>query len=251
MKAKINGMELEGTETEIANIIGMLGRKIETPKVATEPKATLKDTYREIAEKIKKGVYHNITEGLEKEGFKPYGEAWKVVRKFLGDDYQYKKRSYKRHKKTIKTEPTKTDKRTARARFISNRANVMMARENISREKAYSIASQEWTQNGRQTLPPVETAPIIADDTPIIVINEQYNKILLDMIRHLIANKTTLKMYPDGQAIGIEDGRKWHIVLTTIVSKNAEIMDYFNVKGRLQIEEDNRGYETLTYKEMA
>ncbi len=160
---------------------------------------------------------------------------------------------YKTETKKEKKPTNPNDKRIARASFMASRANGLMRQfPQWSREKAFVQASTEWNTKKKQTkeqreFKPIENFPAVIDSRISNLDTKDMNNFLAQMVKNIIADGSSLKLFPDGQGLGIEDGRNWHEFVGRFMVKSKEISEYFNASGKFKVEIFGNNYEKIVY----
>lgn len=258
MKVLIDGQMYEGTVEEIVEMKHLLEKKksiiyrhiehnkknIEVshkPKIG-RPGISDDDTrYLEVIEYYKKGW--PLSKGIKKYFGSVNMPQINRMKKLLKEKgIKYEKRRIKHKSLNKKGEVISTlkrpDIRIARCKFINSRCSYLMKNMNYTREKAYTIASQEWEQHGKQIKLPVkiEPATTFEYDEPPQLLNGDNNNLLLDVIKNVIANHGKITYYNDGKMFGVTNRYEWEMFIKNIMSKSEQICKYFSVPNNFIIQ---------------
>ena len=255
MKTTINGIEVEGTPDEILELINKTKKDIfiqPTAPIFKRKKSSIRaEKFEQAAEFVKKG--YTRTSALRKVNLNPSksiggSEVRKLTELLELKGYKYSERigkttkfSYKKFKEKT-TIPKKDDKRVARFRFMSTRAWYLMKHFNYKREKAFSMAADEWRTQKKKATKHSHTCC----NMPKILENKDNNKLLFDVLGCMINNNAKMTFNNEGAMFGFCDYFMWGNFLVSIITKNDEICEYFNVENKFKIMSEG-GRKTLVY----
>jgi len=186
---------------------------------------SIKKSFRKVGRKNIGGTEYNLFRNFLKENVQPIVEQKKVI---------------------VKDKPE--DNRSKRMKFISTRTAWYMKVMKMTRQKAMTMAADEWNTPKQKQNGAVKQIPI--PDAPRIMGNETTNNLLMDILRSMIANDSKMTMFNEGKILGIETREEWIGLLNILVRKSDHICNYFNVtngsfkillNGNIQMLTFNRG----------
>lgn len=283
MKAKMNGIEVEGTTDEIIALLKGFKSELvyqlappqpkeETTIKKEQPIEELQEEDKDISQQkhkrrskqeqrrdaetvasaIAEGKYRNINEAQSNLFGTHYVHDYEMIKKLLkakGISYT----GWAGNRKPILKSIDSFSKARERSKFVYSRANSLMKNSTMSREAAMAQAAQEWNvahgimPKGTHKKWKVQMPKAALSSIPQIVEDSMQNEALLNLLHHVIANSGTLKLFPDGQMMGIDSGRDWHELVLKIMQKFSEIANYFGKENKFLLEKNSEGYEYIKY----
>lgn len=177
-------------------------------------------------------------------------DAWKISKE--------KKKDRKIREIPIKIRDTPI-KVIERSTFVFSRANNLMKNDTrMTREKAFSIASNEW--NLKKGIVPIGTklnkkkSFTVIDNFPYIKpITKDSQSVLCSMIKNMIGSDEKKLSYLDVKHhlmtdLGEWNGKIWIKFLYNISIKSKAILSYFSISGKLFIDKDSTNHHILRYR---
>jgi len=274
MKIKIEGIDLEGDPVELAQFAREY-QKQESSSVAkgniqypppwpeTQPDKEVvvrrrkrshgrqketEEKYEKAVDMVKRGM--NRGHAINKSFGYCTGEHYKVLNrklKKLGIVLPQKSGRSKSH--VPEEAPKVEDKRITRMKFVASRSKSLMNTYNYSIEKARAIAMEEWAGHGKvvhvhteenekveRNAPDDRPMIPVQDDMPIIINDHNKNRLLIDILRHVIGNNGAMTFPNEGVMLGYDTPEKWRILIFSILNNNKIICDYFNAENKFKID---------------
>ena len=269
MKATIGNISIEGEFNEIVNAIKLLSddeeKEVQKPeKTAVEEtpkpqrktkehrgrkKGYAKEDLTKAIEKYKKG---NMT--LSKAMRKARAPNTYIVRETIRKELKKQgipnepRKTLKQIKSEEKPEANKTTQKKyqtqrKRMKFIQDRAKSLMKTYNYSFEKARGIACEDWNRKGKKIKVVVGGGVLV--DEPQILTDNTKNKLLLELLKNAIANQGKLTYPNEDKMLGCKSVGDWQYMLSRVRQEARKILEYFNVKGKLEADENYHGKEAV------
>lgn len=243
MKAKIDGIEIEGTVDEILNVIGKIGTKqISKPQNTLLQTDIDKNKYKRMRSSKIASLYEKAAELVKNHGYSinraavemfPHrksigGSDYDSIRKILKDGIT--KDDYQRHNK-ISPERQMYLKR--RGTWLTTRAVELQHKLNIPYFEALKIAQREYSTNEKKS-----DNKITINNEMIVpqFFNDERNQLFIDILRNCIANHSKITYFNEGKMLGLETSEDWNVFISSVLISFDKICKYFNCYNKFGIE---------------